>query len=458
MSNRLSRRHILKLISTSIAGITAAILPSYVKAQGNFKRKPQAVRKNVRSLSLQEKAAFVNAIKVLKNTYASNAQISIYDQFVALHVGTMGFSQSAPVNPNYANGFMYMDMKSASDAHHGKASGPAVGADAAHINAAFFPWHREYIHRFEQALQSVDPNVTIPYWDWTDSEAWNVIFDEKFLGPANGKGKIVQLPYQEGIFEGGPIESGNFSQANGWVLDERLHFNAKGEPQGKSLLRFFELPPFDKYPLPKEDVEKALAVNDYGNFRSAVEGWPYTDREGNQVTKFSNHNVVHGTIGGTIWDLRVFPPPSNVIPEPQGTMVFVSTPYDPVFWLLHSNVDRLWTEWQNNGHAGSDFYPSNGQAYGHNLNDRMWPWDGGQSTPANMGPGYYLSILPVFAPDDIVTPADTLDVTKYNYTYDTLWIRSSSPEQPPWHRPPEQPPWHRPPEQPPWHRPPEQPP
>jgi tyrosinase len=33
----------------------------------------------------------------------------------------------------------------------------------------FSPWHRVYLHMFEQALQVVHPDVTIPNWDWTKS-------------------------------------------------------------------------------------------------------------------------------------------------------------------------------------------------------------------------------------------------------------------------------------------------
>jgi tyrosinase len=40
----------------------------------------------------------------------------------------------------------------------------------------------------------------------------------------------------------------------------------------------------------------------------------------------------------------------------------------------------------------------------------------------NMGAGDTLSLLPVLSPDDIVTPAHTLDFSKYGYTYDTLLV------------------------------------
>jgi len=51
----------------------------------------------------------------------------------------------------------------------------AIHADMSHMmhssmgpigTQRFLPWHRVYLFELEQALQSHDPQVTIPYWDW----------------------------------------------------------------------------------------------------------------------------------------------------------------------------------------------------------------------------------------------------------------------------------------------------
>jgi hypothetical protein len=38
----------------------------------------------------------------------------------------------------------------------------------------FLPWHRVYLYQLEQLLQMFDPDVTIPYWDWTKAQEQKV--------------------------------------------------------------------------------------------------------------------------------------------------------------------------------------------------------------------------------------------------------------------------------------------
>src|SRR5260370_20260155 len=36
-----------------------------------------------------------------------------------------------------------------------------------HMSERFLPWHRVFLLLLEHALQSIHPDVTIPYWNWT---------------------------------------------------------------------------------------------------------------------------------------------------------------------------------------------------------------------------------------------------------------------------------------------------
>lgn len=52
-----------------------------------------------------------------------------------------------------------------------------------HRSSHFLPWHREFLVRFEQALQVHNDGVTIPYWDSTaDTSPSNPLWSNEFLG------------------------------------------------------------------------------------------------------------------------------------------------------------------------------------------------------------------------------------------------------------------------------------
>ncbi|MEH2068977.1 MAG: tyrosinase family protein [Nostoc sp.] len=349
------------------------------------------VRKNVNDLTPAEKIALVKAIKTLKTIIPAGSKISIYDQFVAIHLGATRLIHN----------------------HKGHSNGSVQ--ELAHENAAFFPWHREYIRRFEQALQAVDPTVSLPYWDWTDAKALDVIFNDDFLG-SNGQGVTIKIPNQ-GNFTGGPVQSGAFAAANGWVMNTGLNIDPDtGTSLGTSLVRFLRVPPASDYPVPKKDIQRVLTLNNYSLFRPALEGFISVDEQGKVTPGGFLHNYIHGLVGGVQIDASTTP----ITFKGLGTMGNIpSSPYDPVFWLHHANVDRLWAEWQDNGHQGSNFYPANGQPYGHNLKDLMWPWDGGMSTPKATALGNLVPLLPKFDSDDLVRPIDVLNYRKLGYTYET---------------------------------------
>ena len=89
-------------------------------------------------------------------------------------------------------------------------------------------------------------------------------------------------------------------------------------------------------------------------------------------------------------------PPLAAIPTHNAAHRFIGghmggaySPNDPIFWLHHANVDRIWAQWQKfqlgigGSHPRSADYPPITQSdpwnndpipLGHRLNDEMWPW------------------------------------------------------------------------------------
>jgi tyrosinase len=173
------------------------------------------------------------------------------------------------------------------------------------------------------------------------------------------------------------------------------------------------------FPLDKAQTDRILQSKDYKTFQLFVEGQIIVDANGVEQRcerEPCNHNLVHALLDGTLENPSA---PGRSLRSSLNNVP--ASPNDPVFWLLHANVDRLWAEWQKNGRRGSEFYAVPGtEPYGHNLNDRMWPWDGGDSIPGSVGSIDIRPYLPVIAPDDIVRPIDALGVRKYGYIYDTL--------------------------------------
>ncbi len=204
------------------------------------------IRKNVKDLAPADKAAFINAVLVLKTKpsvlHPADPTRNRYDDYPETHMNAMMAS------PGWAHG------------------GPA-----------FFPWHRELLLQFENDLNAITPGVTIPYWDWTDPASFP--FTPDFLG-GNGGGadqKVADGPF---AFEG----------PNHWTIDVK---DDPGDPD--YLQRAFGADNTAGFLPTTAQVTGALAVTPYdnapwqggtGGFRSQME--------------FALHNLVHRWVGGTM--------------------------------------------------------------------------------------------------------------------------------------------------------------
>lgn len=112
------------------------------------------IRRNHRDMTKEQKAAFIKAVLILKNSTPSvlrPGQQYRYDDFVQIHKNSMGLGN--PIFPN------------------------------PHQSPLFFPWHRILIRQFEVELQmaSNNPDITLPYWNWNMSGEDNP-FTDNFLG------------------------------------------------------------------------------------------------------------------------------------------------------------------------------------------------------------------------------------------------------------------------------------
>ena len=309
-------------------------------------------RKSFAALSDVEKDGFLEAVLMLKAE--GTGLLSTYDRLVALHAAVMAVQtpQGGPVNMG-------------------------------HLEAGFLPWHRQFLLVFEQELSRVVPATTLPYWDWTEATTTrDVLFQDDFLSlttPANP----------------GPIASGYFAfDAPGtpnnatpepawWPIGLQGFRVVQGLDGGFGTALRRTIDPFEELAWESE-VNAIFNTDSYEVFRQRVEAAPRM------------HNFCHNWMGGHMSDVLI-------------------SPNDPIFFMHHANVDRLWSQWQADNHVGAGFYPNAGEPPGHNLDDLMWPWIGNAA-------GYQSMTIPEWAlptgvHDIEVRPSSVLDIAGLGYDY-----------------------------------------
>eukprot|EP01084_Bolivina_argentea_P261510 441953_1 len=227
--------------------------------------KNSVVRREIRSLTKDEFDRFVNAV----NTMMKNKNGS----------GTSEYFRLA--------------------SYHGEPG------DYCHHNKESFPgWHRIYIYKFEQALQSADiengndGNIFLPYWDWTTNTSDKLSTDIL-------RGEFTEFP-------------SDFWPENFW--DSYPNTN----------------PEFEKRPVRASDELVTQFIEDerYGVLTEArdcvlnAEHWKHATKSYMEFSDYASiespHDSIHGIVGVTGGQM--------------GSVAWAA--YDIVFWLHHSNVDR----------------------------------------------------------------------------------------------------------------------
>lgn len=154
-----------------------------------------------------------------------------------------------------------------------------------HGSLHFTTWHRAYLYRFEKLLQDQVRTVTLPWWDWASEQA-----QADGLPPALTDATYVDLV--TGETKPNPLRQA-FSQVTGSMTER-----SPSPPAELAVLA--------------AGVAFAMAQADYPSFVQNLE---------------NPHNGLHIWVGG---DMASVP----------------TAAYDPVFWMHHANVDRIWAMWQ----------------------------------------------------------------------------------------------------------------
>jgi len=168
-----------------------------------------------------------------------------------------------------------------------------------HGNWYFLPWHRAYLHAFEKICQQLsnNSNFALPFWDWTA----NPQLPANFANPTLPNGQPNALFNQTRNSQTVTIPS---NVAGNLVISQILaepSFEVFGSsrPRGQD----------------STDMSWLIRQGDTGQLESQP------------------HNSVHGRVGGN--------------------MATFMSPLDPIFWLHHCNIDRIWDQWNRMKRANS---------------------------------------------------------------------------------------------------------
>ncbi|KAF8861250.1 Di-copper centre-containing protein, partial [Acephala macrosclerotiorum] len=259
-----------------------------------------AVRKEWRTLSKAERLEYIGAVKCLMALPAQTGDFfagakTRYDDFLALHINS---------------------------------------TDYVHFNGPFLPWHRWLLKLWEDELRNTCGYKG--YQPWWDLLADNTIegypasplFDDVY--GMGGNGPYIEYVNDTAVFPvttpteipgrtgGGCVAVGPFANHTvnmGMGLD--LSYNPHCMRRDFSPLLVSEA-------FSDANYEAAMASENFQELNLNIQGYSF------EVSGMRLHAGLHIGVGGQVGD--------------QADMW--ASPGDPIFWFIHSSLDRLWNNWQ----------------------------------------------------------------------------------------------------------------
>ncbi len=226
-----------------------------------------------------------------------------------------GLAWNDPIVATYRDAVGIMKQKAATDKLSWLALASIHGTDpntyhfCPHGDWYFLPWHRAFTAMYERIVRKLTGNnaFAMPYWDWTA----NPLMPEVFLDPTTPDGKPNWLCVTDA----------------GW---ERTW--PRAEP----------MPAENVGPAVLQSILAATGYETFGTSRNRRQNnldpsWVPAGGGRQGILEGNAHNMVHNDIGG--W------------------MPSASSPRDPIFFMHHANIDRIWALWN---------------VHNANSTDRLW--------------------------------------------------------------------------------------
>ena len=247
--------------------------------------------------------------------------------------------------------------------------------DCPHGNWWFYVWHRGYLGTFEQTIRKLsgDREFAMPYWDWTQlprmpAEMFNGVLDphQARYSPSTKNLSVFSEFYKTALqafwisltdaqraqlfLRGFPDLKALWNGVTGYSTDLDLGVSgdmAYANPCGSRYLTrdnphlddktAYDVSPAVVYsglsaPYFYNEIDLSLSFN---STRTLSHNAAPTSNTKFSILEGLPHNKVHNFIGGV----------GPLSPGPYGNMANNLSPIDPIFFLHHSNMDRLWDLW-----------------------------------------------------------------------------------------------------------------
>ena len=259
--------------------------------------------------------------------------------------------------------------------------------DCPHGNWWLFPWHRGFTGWAEEIVRqaSGNPDFAFPFWDWTanpevpasmsvgaltpansafiqDINAFTAAFQPALAATTYWQGPQLQQLQDRNIGSNAVLWDQLTNPANNqWPAFFPAQGGGQNFPNVRNPSR--QLDCVTAKAVSAATLAAAMASQEYMTF-SSPEAQQHSDMVGFAILEGQPHNNVHNNTGGVVHEVENGQCSQNYT-NTGGFMQAFLSPVDPLFYLHHSNIDRLWTVWtqMQTANGNPNILPPAGQPY-----------------------------------------------------------------------------------------------